>query len=87
MLITCEQVSDGHPDKIADQIADAIVTDCLKKDKDARVGVEVLIKDYNIVIAGEITLNSISPDYQKLVNDVFKKIGKHRLGYDSKKFN
>ena len=87
MLITCEQVSDGHPDKIADQIADAIVTDCLKRDKDARVGVEVLIKDYNIVIAGEITLNATSPDYQKLVSDVFKKIGKNRLGYDPKKFN
>ena len=39
-IISCEQVSDGHPDKIADQIADAIVTDCLKRDKDSRVAIE-----------------------------------------------
>ena len=94
-IITCEQVGDGHPDKIADQIADAIVTDCLKHDKDSRVAIEVLIKDYNIVIAGELTTKQ-SPDYHKLVNDVFKRINKggnngkgggDRLGYNYKKFN
>lgn len=37
-IITCEQVSNGHPDKICDQIADAIVTDCLQHDKNSRVG-------------------------------------------------
>ena len=42
-IITCEQVSNGHPDKICDQIADAIVTDCLKHDKNSRVAIEVLI--------------------------------------------
>ena len=41
-IITCEQVSNGHPDKICDQIADAIVTDVLKNDKNARVAIEVL---------------------------------------------
>ena len=85
MLITCEQVSDGHPDKIADQIADAIVTDALKRDKNARVAIEVLIKDYNIVIAGELTAKG-NTDYAKIVKDVFKRIGKARLGYDPKKF-
>lgn len=50
-IITCEQVSDGHPDKICDEIADAIVTECLKHDRASRVAIEVLIKDYNIVIA------------------------------------
>ena len=44
-IITCEQVSCGHPDKICDQVADAIVTDCLKHDKKARVAIECLIKD------------------------------------------
>ena len=73
MLITCEQVSDGHPDKIADQIADAIVTDALKRDKNARVAIEVLIKDYNIVIAGELTAKG-NTDYAKIVKDVFKRI-------------
>ena len=88
-IITCEQVSSGHPDKICDQIADAIVTDCLKRDKDSRVAIEVLIKDYNIVIAGELSMSHAvkSPDYQKLVADVFKRIGKDRLGYNYKKFN
>ena len=44
-IITCEQVSNGHPDKICDQIADAIVTDCLRHDRNSRVAIECLIKD------------------------------------------
>lgn len=43
-IITCEQVSNGHPDKICDQIADAIVTDILQHDKHARVAIECLLK-------------------------------------------
>lgn len=39
MLFTCEQVSAGHPDKICDQISDAIVTDCMKHDRNSRVAV------------------------------------------------
>lgn len=54
-IITCEQVSSGHPDKICDQIADAIVTDVLSHDRDARVAAEVLIKGDQIIIAGEIS--------------------------------
>ena len=80
-IITCEQVSRGHPDKICDQIADAIVTDCLRHDKDSRLGVEVLIKDDYIAIAGEIT-SEHCPDYSKLVSQVFDRIGRDRLGYD-----
>lgn len=49
-LITCEQVSAGHPDKICDQIADAIVTDCLRHDKSSRVAIEVLAKDEHIML-------------------------------------
>ena len=87
-IISAEQISAGHPDKICDQIADSIVTYCLKHDRDSRVAIEVLIKDYNIVIAGELTTKSSqSPDYQKLVESVFKRIGKDRLGYNYKKFN
>ena len=55
MLFTCEQVSGGHPDKICDQISDAIVTDCLTHDPNSRVAVECMIKGYDITIAGEIT--------------------------------
>ena len=54
-IITCEQVSNGHPDKICDQIADAIVTDCLQHDKNSRVAIECLLKDNYLIIAGELT--------------------------------
>ena len=74
MIFTSEQVSCGHPDKICDQIADAIVTECLKNDKNSRVAVECLIKDYDIVIAGEIT-SSFNPDYDNIARAVLKRIG------------
>ena len=72
-IITCEQVSNGHPDKICDQIADAIVTDCLQHDKNSRVAIECLIKDNHIIIAGELT-STHKPDYRKLVYEVFERI-------------
>lgn len=80
-VITCEQVSNGHPDKICDQIADAIVTDCLKHDKNSRVAIEVLIKDNRILIAGELTTKH-NPNYYQLVNEVFERIGYAKLGID-----
>ena len=80
-IITCEQVSNGHPDKICDQIADAVVTDCLQHDKNSRVAIEVLIKDNHIVIAGELT-STHEPNYHALVDQVFSRIGKNSLGYD-----
>lgn len=51
-IVTCEQVSRGHVDKVCDQIADAIVTDCLSHDPDSRVAVECLLKSSTIIIAG-----------------------------------
>lgn len=79
-IITCEQVSCGHPDKLADQIADAVVTDVLKHDKNGRVAIEVLLKDNHIIIAGELT-STYKPDYRKLVFDVFERIGWEKLNY------
>ncbi|MBO5568099.1 MAG: methionine adenosyltransferase [Clostridia bacterium] len=84
-IITCEQVSSGHPDKICDQIADAVVTDCLRHDPASRVAIEVLIKDYHIVIAGELT-STHEPDYKNLVDAVFESIGRDSLGYDPDRF-
>ena len=78
-IITCEQVSNGHPDKICDQIADAIMTDCLQHDPKSRVAIEVLIKDSHIIIAGELTSRH-KPDYRKLVYEVFERIGFDRIG-------
>jgi len=55
MIFTSEQVSAGHPDKICDQISDAIVTECLRQDKASRVAIEALIKGRSVVVAGEVT--------------------------------
>ena len=74
MFFTSEQVSAGHPDKICDQIADAIVTDCLRHDRDSRVAVECMIKDCMILIAGEIT-SKHAPDYEILCREVLRRIG------------
>jgi len=82
-LITCEQVSAGHPDKICDQIADAIVTDCLKNDPASRVAIECLAKDEHIIIAGELT-SSHKPDYPALVLAVLNRIGWEKLNYGDK---
>lgn len=81
-IITCEQVSDGHPDKICDQIADAIVTDCLQNDKKARVAIECLIKDNHLIIAGELT-STHKPDYRSIANMVIDRIGSEKLGYSN----
>ena len=65
-IITCEQVSSGHPDKICDQIADAIVTDCLQHDKNSRVAIECMLKNSRLFIAGELT-SKHQPDYHQLI--------------------
>lgn len=72
-IITCEQVSNGHPDKICDQIADAIVTDVLKHDKNARVAIECLLKKNQLFIAGEMTTD-YQPNYHQLVHNVITHI-------------
>jgi S-adenosylmethionine synthetase len=74
MIFTSEQVSCGHPDKICDQISDAILTDCLRHDRFSRVAAECLIKGYDIVVAGEIT-SSHRPSYVEIVRGVLRRIG------------
>lgn len=71
---TCESVCAGHPDKICDQISDAILDACLKADSEARVGVECLIKDNHLIIAGEITVSD-QPDYVEIAKATLKLIG------------
>ena len=80
-IITCEQVSNGHPDKICDQIADAIVTDILQHDKNARVAIECLLKRSQLFIAGEVTTD-YQPNYQQLVHEVITRIGVDKMGFD-----
>jgi S-adenosylmethionine synthetase len=54
-LFTSESVSEGHPDKVADQVSDAILDLYLSKDSNARVAVETLVKTGMVVLAGEVT--------------------------------
>ena len=69
MLFSSEQVSAGHPDKLCDQISDAILSDCLSHDHQSRVAVETLIKDNHVTVAGEITSDH-EPDVHDLVHRV-----------------
>lgn len=75
--ITSEQVSCGHPDKMCDQISDKILDLCLEHDKTSRVAVEVMMKNYDIIIAGEVTTKFDITDevlYQA-VDDVLTYVG------------
>ena len=75
-LFTSESVSAGHPDKICDQISDAILDAALRHDERSRVACEVLVKDDAVVIAGEITEDaSRAIDYDAIVFDVIRGIG------------
>lgn len=68
-IIASEYVSKGHPDKIADQVSDAILDECLRQNPDTRAGIEVLIKDNTVVLGGEVTTNAIV-DYDGISKDV-----------------
>ena len=83
ILFTSESVSEGHPDKVCDQIADAILDACLKEDKNARVACEVFASNNFVLVGGEITCKK-QPDYKQIVKDVLKEIGYNRpeLGTD-----
>lgn len=73
-LFTSESVSEGHPDKIADQISDAILDACLRKDKDAKVACEVLVSAGLVVIAGEVTMQG-QINYPAIAREVIRYIG------------
>ena len=75
-LFTSESVSEGHPDKVCDQIADAILDECLRIDKYAHVACEVFATKVFVLIGGEITINSnVVPNYEKIARDTLRKIG------------
>lgn len=82
-IFTSEAVSEGHPDKVCDQISDAILTECLKQDKSSHVACEVLISSNNLVIAGEITTRA-KVDYKEVAKKVLKDIGYSNIsdGFD-----
>jgi len=73
-IFTSESVSEGHPDKVCDQISDAVLDAYLKEDKNSRVACETLIKNNLVVIAGEITSEG-NPDLENVVRNVINEIG------------
>ena len=79
-LFTSESVSEGHPDKLADQISDSILDAILTKDPNARVAAETLANTGLIVLAGEITTTA-NVDYIKVAREAIK-----RIGYDNTEY-
>lgn len=73
-FFTSESVSEGHPDKMADQISDAVLDDILKHDPKGRVACETLLTTGLVVVAGEIS-TAHKPDFTKLVRQTIQKIG------------
>lgn len=73
-LFTSESVSEGHPDKVCDQIADSVLDACLKDDPASRVACEVFVTDNFVLVGGEITTKS-EINIKQIVKDVLKNIG------------
>jgi len=82
-LFTSESVTEGHPDKIADQISDAVLDAALAEDPTARVACETLVTTGLVVVAGEITTNA-RIDYTKVARDTIREIGytRAKFGFD-----
>lgn len=87
-LFTSESVSEGHPDKICDQVSDAIVDACLKGDPNSKIACETATKTGMVMVLGEITTSSVF-DYQKVIRDTIKEIGytDSSIGFDYKTCN
>jgi S-adenosylmethionine synthetase len=83
-LFTSESVSEGHPDKVADQISDAVLDALLKQDPTSRVAAETLVKDNLVVLAGEITTGA-RVNYNDVVRKTIQRIGYNdpSIGFDT----
>ena len=79
-LFTSESVSEGHPDKVADQISDAILDEMLEQDPNSRVAIETLVTTGLAVVSGEVTTDAYV-DVQELVREVIRNIGYTKASY------
>src|SRR6187399_2374435 len=79
-LFTSESVSEGHPDKVADQISDAILDNMLAQDPNSRVACETLVTTGQVVVAGEITTKAWV-DVQDVVRTTIQQIGYNKADY------
>ena len=84
ILFTSESVTEGHPDKVADQISDGILDAILAQDPTARVACETVVNTGLVVLVGEITTSAVV-DYQQVARDTIRKIGytDRKYGYDA----
>jgi S-adenosylmethionine synthetase len=87
-LFTSESVTEGHPDKLCDQVSDAILDACLAQDPDSKVACETASKTGLIMVFGEIT-TSANIDYQEVIRSAVKRIGftDSSIGFDYKTCN
>ena len=76
-LFSSESVNEGHPDKVCDQVSDAVLDTCLRADPKSKVACETATKDNMVMVAGEITTEA-KLDYDKIV-----RIAVAGIGYDS----
>src|SRR5919206_3994664 len=83
-FFTSESVTEGHPDKIADQISYAVLDDVLRQDPAGRVACETLVTTGCAIIAGEIT-TTCYVDFPKIVRDTIREVGytRAKFGFDS----
>ena len=79
-LFTSESVSEGHPDKVADQISDALIDNFLAFDPNSKVACETLVTTGQVVLAGEVKSNTYL-DVQSIARDVIRKIGYTKSEY------
>ena len=82
-LFTSESVTEGHPDKVCDQISDAILDECLKQDKNSRVACECITTTGLVMVVGEISTNAYAP-IENIARQTIKEIGYDdpKLGFD-----
>ena len=80
-LFTSESVSEGHPDKVADQISDAVLDEFLRQDPEAKVACETFCSTGLVIVGGEVRSDDAYVDIQKVVRDTVNRIGYNKAEY------